>query len=136
MKNFLKKHSKLVIWVAFMVIFNILALVIPGANDKLGQAKFAFWGGFTFINIAFVLIGVVLFALQLDKTTIFNNTVMAYVFSAIYFVITFILNLIFTGKIIERKAKSIMLNLITCYIGQDTNMRTMHIPNENAISRQ
>ena len=95
MKNFLKKHSKLVIWVAFMVIFNILALVIPGANGKLGQAKFAFWGGFTFINIAFVLIGVVLFALQLDKTTIFNNTVMAYVFSAIYFIITLVLNLIF-----------------------------------------
>ena len=93
MKNFLKKHTKLVIWAIFMVIFNALALLIP--HNKLGDATVAFWGGFAFINVAFVGIGVVLFALQLDKTTIFSNTVMVYVFSAIYFIITFILNLIY-----------------------------------------
>ncbi len=93
MKNFLKKHTKLVVWAALMVIFNILALVIP--SNKFEDATVAYWGGFAFINVAFVLIGVVLFALQLDKTTIFNNTVMVYVFSAAYFVITFVLNLIY-----------------------------------------
>ena len=93
MKTFLKKHSKLVIWAVFMLIFDLLALVIP--SNKLGQATEIYWGGFAFINLAFVLIGVVLFALQLDKTTIFNNTMIAYAFSAVYFVITFILNLIY-----------------------------------------
>lgn len=93
MKDFLKKHSKLVIWAVFMLIFDLLALVIP--MNKLGDATVAYWGGFAFINVAFILIGVVLFALQLDKTTIFNNTVVAYAFSAVYFIITFILNLIY-----------------------------------------
>ena len=93
MKDFFKKHSKVVIWAIVMVIFDLLALIIP--SNKLGQATEYYWGGFAFINLAFVLIGVVLFALQLNKTVIFNNTMIAYIFSAVYFVITFILNLIY-----------------------------------------
>lgn len=93
MKDFFKKHSKVVIWAIVMIIFDLLALIIP--SNKLGQATEMYWGGFAFINLAFVLIGVVLFALQLNKTVIFNNTMIAYTFSAVYFVITFILNLIY-----------------------------------------
>lgn len=93
MKDFFKKHTKLVAWAAFWVIFLLLALLIPSNNLK--DATVAYWGGFAFINVAFILIGVVLFALQLNKTTIFSNTVVAYAVSGVYFAITFILNLIY-----------------------------------------
>lgn len=108
MKNAIKKYSVLIIWAVVMVIFNFLALVLP---KDLGEAKLFFWGGFAFINLAFVLVGVVMFLMQRGKGLQITNALGVYTACGIYFAVTFLLNFIY----------------MCIYDG--TNKKAMFIPN-------
>lgn len=90
MKNFIKKNTFFLVWLIFMAIFNVIALAVP----DLSECSTLFWWGFAFINIAFVAVAVVSFALKMDNTKIFNNVFFAYALSIGYFAITLIYNVI------------------------------------------
>ena len=92
MKNAVKKYAVLIIWAVVMVIFNLLALVLP---KDLGEAKIFFWGGFAFINVAFVLIGVIMFLMQKGKGMQITNAAVVYTACGLYFAVTFLLNFIY-----------------------------------------
>lgn len=92
MKNAIKKYAVLIIWAVVMVIFNLLALVLP---KDLGEAKLFFWGGFAFINVAFVLVGAVMFLMQRGKGLQVTNALGVYAACGVYFAVTFLLNFIY-----------------------------------------
>ena len=109
-KKEFKKHYVLIGWAIVWVIFLILALVLPATtykgptndlgyntpdDDGLKGAKFAYWGGFIFINIAFIVVGAVMFFAQRTGKVHANSRISIYVPLIGYFAVAFILNLIF-----------------------------------------
>lgn len=108
MKDFLKKHTFLLVWVVLMAIFNVLALAIP----DLSACAAGFWCGFVFVNIAFVIVAVVSFALTLNNTKIFNNVFFVYLLSIGYVVVSLIMNTIFMAVNGEGVKWVIVLNVI------------------------
>ncbi len=91
MKNFLKKHYMLVVLAVGLIIFDMLALVCPKDLSKL---EFYFWGGFVFINLAFILTGVALFVGK-GKSAHANGLINLFAVSGAYLAISLIMNLIF-----------------------------------------
>ena len=77
MKNFIKKNTFFLVWLIFMAIFNVIALAVPDLSTR----STLFWWGFAFINIAFVAVAVVSFALKMSSTKIFNNVFFVYALS-------------------------------------------------------
>ena len=108
MKDFLKKHTFLLVWVVLMAIFNVLALAIP----DLSACNAGFWCGFVFTNIAFVVVAVVSFALTLNNTKIFNNVFFVYLLSIGYVVVSLVMNTIFMAVNGEGVKWVIVLNVI------------------------
>lgn len=111
-KKDFKKYYPIIGWAIVWVIFLILALVIPGtshegydmihgqkipndAKDGLAGANFTYWGGFIFTNIAFIVVGAVMFLAQRNDKKHINGKISIYVPLLGYFVVAFILNLIF-----------------------------------------
>ncbi|MBQ8394197.1 MAG: hypothetical protein IJX49_01320 [Clostridia bacterium] len=90
MKNFIKKNTFFLVWLIFMAIFNVIALAVPDLSTR----STLFWWGFAFINIAFVAVAVVSFALKMSSTKIFNNVFFVYALSIGYFAVTLIYNVI------------------------------------------
>lgn len=110
-KKGFKKHYVLIAWAIVWVLFLFLALVLPAVSykgyEKIGDVKipnpdkdglrgagFTYWGGFIFINIAFIVVGAVMFLIQ-RKTTQANSQITTYAAVGGYFGVAFILNLIF-----------------------------------------
>ena len=113
-KKGFKKHYVLIGWAIVWVLFLFLALVLPAVSYKgtvvedplsgkdlytqdngLKGAGFTFWGGFIFINIAFIVVGAVMFLVQRKGTTHANSQITTYAAVGGYFGVAFILNLIF-----------------------------------------
>ncbi len=113
-KKGFKKHYVLIGWAIVWVIFLLLALVLPAttykgpdkvnplgvkynptSDDGLKGAGFTYWGGFIFINIAFIVVGAVMFLVQRKGTTHANSQITTYLAVGGYFAVAFILNFIF-----------------------------------------
>ena len=113
-KKEFKKHYVLIGWGIIWVLFLFLALVLPAvtykgpdAKDLLGQtynppeddglkgAGFTYWGGFIFINIAFIVMGVIMYFQQRKGKTAANSQITTYAAVGGYFAVSFILNFIF-----------------------------------------
>lgn len=110
-KNGFKKYYVLIGWAIVWVLFLFLALVLPAVsykaekvvagikvadpdNDGLKGAGFTYWGGFIFINIAFIVVGAIMF-FQQRKVAAANSQITTYAAVGGYFAVSFILNLIF-----------------------------------------
>ena len=110
-KNGFKKYYVLIGWAIVWVLFLVLALVLPAVsykaekvvggikvadpeNDGLKGAGFTYWGGFIFINIAFIVVGAIMF-FQQRKVAAANSQITTYAAVGGYFAVSFILNLIF-----------------------------------------
>lgn len=119
-KNGFKKHYVLIGWGIIWVLFLFLALVLPAVTyegydivlgqkvpnpdkDGLAGAKFAYWGGFIFINIAFIVEGVIMYFMQRKGSRHANSQITTYVAVGGYFAVAFILNLIFMTAGYEHK---------------------------------
>ncbi|MBQ7912912.1 MAG: hypothetical protein IJ308_04090 [Clostridia bacterium] len=113
-KKGFKKHYVLIGWAIIWVLFLFLALVLPAVSYKgkviedplsgkdmytqdngLKGAGFTYWGGFIFINLAFIVVGVVMYLVQRKGKTQANSQITTYLAVGGYFAVAFILNLIF-----------------------------------------
>ncbi len=113
-KKGFKKHYVLIGWAIVWVLFIFLALVLPAVSYKgkviedpisgkdlytedngLKGAGFTFWGGFIFINVAFIVVAAIMFLVQRKGKTHANSQISTYAMIGGYFGLAFILNLIF-----------------------------------------
>ena len=121
-KNGFKKHYVLIGWGIIWVLFMFLALVLPAVTYEgtkvvdgvektvkgLEGAGFTYWGGFIFINIAFIVMGVIMF-FQQRKGAAANSQITTYAAVGGYFAVSFILNFIFMCVYTKKWAAGVLI---------------------------
>ena len=81
----------LIIWGLFFVLYNAIVLLLTDFESVKGT----FWSAFAFNEVAFIAVGGMMCFTKLKKNDAFSTFIPHYVVSAVYFGITFLVNLIF-----------------------------------------
>ena len=134
MKKLQGRYFTLIIIGIFFVLWNVLVFTI--ANLK--EARHYFWFGYAFIFLAFLVAAGTTWLFKGGKNVTFSVLTPVYLFTIIYFIITFILNTIFMIICTGTNAKAIVIPnvvvillyaaiMVVAYVGMS------HIKNTNAV---
>lgn len=99
------KYLTLIICALAFVLWNTIVLLVA----DLPMCKASFWCAFAFIDVAFIAVACITSLTKITRDSNFSANTPIYVFSAVYFAITFVFNLIF---LILPSSEKILGNLI------------------------
>lgn len=105
MKKAKNRYLFMIITGLFCVLFNAITLLVA----DLHAVKASFWSAFAFINVSFVVVAIVFFTSKLGKNDVITLFAPQYRFTAIYFVLTFVVNFIF---LVTKSSPKVTANLI------------------------
>lgn len=118
------RYLSLIIWGLIFAFYNVLVLVI----SNLEEANGIYWCAFTFAEIAFILVGVIIALTKVSNVKIFSNYLPVYLATACYFGISLLMNIIFmcanatddvTGNLVPNIGLIVVYAaaLIICHMG-------------------
>ena len=91
MKQFRSRFSSLILVAIVAAIWNLLVFTLSNPDKR----EFLFWGGYAFAMVAFAITGIMSFAVKGDKDATVSSRTPALFYTAIYFIVSLLLNTIF-----------------------------------------
>ncbi len=136
MKQVKNRFLSLIAWGVFCALWNALVLILTDFDS----IKVSYWYAFTFIDVAFVLVGALICLTKLGKNTMIGVYVPMYLASFVYFGVTLVANFFFLCFSSEKTKANLIINMIIialyvivmifCYMG------LRHINNDDKVVEQ